>query len=58
MLLLTRREGENIMIGDAIQFQVLSVAACNRNGLDLQSTPFPTRINCGYPAPQTEIQCQ
>ncbi|WP_147462749.1 carbon storage regulator, partial [Pseudomonas savastanoi] len=26
MLLLTRREGENIMIGDAIQFQVLSVS--------------------------------
>ncbi|WP_032618259.1 carbon storage regulator, partial [Pseudomonas avellanae] len=26
MLLLTRREGENIMIGDGIQIQVLSVS--------------------------------
>ncbi|WP_183136709.1 hypothetical protein [Pseudomonas coronafaciens] len=36
----------------------LLVAACNRNGLDLQSSHFSTGINCVYPSQQTEIICE
>ncbi|PYD02540.1 hypothetical protein DND90_32675 [Pseudomonas syringae pv. maculicola] len=36
----------------------LCVAACNRNGLDLQSSHFSTGINCVYPSQQTEIICE
>ncbi|KPY14358.1 hypothetical protein ALO54_200093 [Pseudomonas syringae pv. philadelphi] len=36
----------------------LVVAACNRNGLDLQSSHFSTGINCVYPSQQTEIICE
>ncbi|AAZ38014.1 hypothetical protein PSPPH_A0025 (plasmid) [Pseudomonas savastanoi pv. phaseolicola 1448A] len=34
------------------------VAACNRNGLDLQSSRFSTGIDCVYPAPRTSIDCK
>ncbi|RMP19893.1 hypothetical protein ALQ25_200277 [Pseudomonas coronafaciens pv. atropurpurea] len=37
---------------------ILPVAACNRNGLDLQSSHFSTGINCVYPSQQTEIICE
>ncbi|WP_116819351.1 RES family NAD+ phosphorylase [Pseudomonas savastanoi] len=36
----------------------LDVAACNRNGLDLQSSHFSTGINCVYPSQQTGIICE
>ncbi|GBH14097.1 hypothetical protein KPSA1_07596 [Pseudomonas syringae pv. actinidiae] len=34
------------------------VAACNRNGADLQSSRFSTRIDCVYPSQQTGIICE
>ncbi|KAA8700816.1 FadR family transcriptional regulator [Pseudomonas cannabina] len=37
---------------------VLVVAACNRNGPDLQSSRFSTRIDCIYPSQQTGIICE
>ncbi|KWT09950.1 hypothetical protein [Pseudomonas amygdali] len=36
----------------------LPVAACNRNGLDLQSSRFSTGIDCVYPSQQTGIICE
>ncbi|KWS08089.1 hypothetical protein AL065_08320 [Pseudomonas amygdali pv. ulmi] len=39
-------------------YQDVAVAACNRNGLDLQSSHFSTGINCVYPSQQTEIICE
>ncbi|POY77254.1 hypothetical protein BKM09_030485 [Pseudomonas amygdali pv. morsprunorum] len=38
--------------------RLIGVAACNRNGLDLQSSHFSTGINCVYPSQQTEIICE
>ncbi|SFO90608.1 methyl-accepting chemotaxis protein [Pseudomonas syringae] len=38
--------------------ELLAVATCNRNGLDLQSSHFSTGINCVYPSQQTEIICE
>ncbi|PYD27770.1 hypothetical protein DND67_23530 [Pseudomonas syringae pv. pisi] len=37
---------------------LLSVTACNRNGLDLQSSSFSTGIDYVYPAPRTSIDCK
>ncbi|WP_167359994.1 DNA topoisomerase [Pseudomonas cannabina] len=36
----------------------VGVAACNRNGPDLQSSRFSTRIDCIYPSQQTGIICE
>ncbi|AVB12290.1 hypothetical protein BKM19_000305 (plasmid) [Pseudomonas amygdali pv. morsprunorum] len=34
------------------------VTTCNRNGTDLQSSRFSTRIDCVYPALRTSIDCK
>ncbi|KAA8697220.1 hypothetical protein F4W70_28405 [Pseudomonas cannabina] len=52
---LSYRPGCTRVYGQALG---LSVAACNRNGLDLQSSHFSTGINCVYPSQQTEIICE
>ncbi|MHB9409661.1 LPD7 domain-containing protein (plasmid) [Pseudomonas amygdali pv. morsprunorum] len=47
------REGKT-----AEQVSQVLVMACNRNGLDLQSSRFSTGIDCVYPAPRTSIELQ
>ncbi|RMR20820.1 hypothetical protein ALP89_01146 [Pseudomonas syringae pv. persicae] len=49
------------LVGEPAEFgknRTLSVMACNRNGLDLQSSRFSTGIDCVYPAPRTSIELQ
>ncbi|MHB9376077.1 hypothetical protein ACYHMY_27670 (plasmid) [Pseudomonas amygdali pv. morsprunorum] len=36
----------------------IAVTTCNRNGTDLQSSRFSTRIDCVYPALRTSIDCK
>ncbi|AVB17608.1 hypothetical protein BKM09_013645 [Pseudomonas amygdali pv. morsprunorum] len=51
----SRRQRQTLCIGIS---KCLCVAACNRNGLDLQSSHFSTGFNCVYPSQQTEIICE
>lgn len=55
---LMRSANRAVAFGDDIELARLGVAACNRNGLDLQSSHFSTGINCVYPSQQTEIICE
>ncbi|MGN9404633.1 hypothetical protein ACTMQQ_28310 [Pseudomonas syringae pv. aptata] len=52
------REEEFSLPAGPLELVELDVAACNRNGLDLQSSHFSTGINCVYPSQQTEIICE
>ncbi|KPX50403.1 hypothetical protein ALO68_200116 [Pseudomonas syringae pv. helianthi] len=46
MLLLTRREGENIVIGDDIQIQILSVSKDPENVRILVEAPDVVAVQC------------
>ncbi|KAA8686768.1 carbon storage regulator [Pseudomonas caricapapayae] len=46
MLLLTRREGENIIIGDDIQIQILSVSKDPENVRILVEAPDVVAVQC------------